>query len=276
MAKDGLTLQDVRVVLTELGRTAGAFDDMLDALEGAEATARESEARTRRFVADAAHELRTPVTGVRAAAEAALAAGVHADPEQRERLQLLVVREARRAGRLVEDLLSLAGIESGLTLRYEPVDLAALVTAEAERTRVLAPELRVEVLAGPGTVLGDPVRIGQVVANLLDNARRYTGRPGAVQVRLDAGADLARVLVVDDGPGVPPAERERIFDRLVRLDQARVQETSTGATAGSGLGLAIARGLARAHGGELVCVDPPAPWPGAAFVLTLPRGPNRR
>jgi len=78
------------------------------------------------------------------------------------------------------------------------------------------------------------------------------------------------VLVVDDGPGVPVAERERIFDRLVRLDQARTRETATGTTSGSGLGLSIARGIARAHGGDLVCVEPPAPWTGAAFELSLP------
>ncbi|WP_111768575.1 HAMP domain-containing sensor histidine kinase [Nakamurella deserti] len=256
---------------TELGRTAAAFDGMLDALEGAEAAARQSERRTRQFVADAAHELRTPIAGVRAAAEAVLSAGADVAAQERERLELLVVREARRAGRLVEDLLSLAGIESGLALRVEPVELSALLAAEVERTRLVGRAgLGVELDARPCTVPADPVRLGQVVANLLDNARRYTDRPGRVRVHLDRDPDGVRVLVVDDGPGVPAADRERIFDRLVRLDRARVQETVTGSTSGSGLGLSIARGIARAHGGDLLCVEPPAPWTGAAFVLSLP------
>lgn len=261
---------------TELGRTAAAFDDMLDALEGAEATAQSSESRTRQFVADAAHELRTPIAGVQAAAEAVLAAGADADLEHRERLQLLVVREARRAGRLVEDLLSLANIESGLALRVESVDLAALLTSEAERTRVLSPGLSVEVVAQPCPVILDPMRIGQVVANLMDNARRYTHRPGRILVQLfEDGPDVV-VTVTDDGPGIPAAERERIFDRLVRLDQARVQEAATGTTAGSGLGLSIARGIARAHQGDLLCIDPPMPWWGACFELRLPRAGTSR
>src|SRR5690606_30966270 len=104
---------------TELGRTAAAFDEMLDALEGAEAAARAEEARTRRFVADAAHELRTPIAGVQAVAEAALAPDM--PPEERERLHLLMLRESRRAGRLVDDLLVLARLDAGLELRREPV-----------------------------------------------------------------------------------------------------------------------------------------------------------
>jgi len=243
---------------TELGRTAAAFDSMLDELEGAEATARASEARTRRFVADAAHELRTPIAGAQAVAEAALAPDMA--PEERERLHLLMLRESRRAGRLVDDLLVLARLDAGLELRREPVDLLELTRSEVERAQLLAPDQEVEVRGEPVTVTGDASRLAQVLGNLLDNARRHAAQ-GAVTVTVSDG-DPAVVLVTDDGPGVPPTDRERIFDRLVRLDEAR------GEDGGAGLGLAIARGIARAHGGDLRCVDPPS-GRGAAFELTL-------
>ncbi|GAA5158624.1 hypothetical protein GCM10023321_38670 [Pseudonocardia eucalypti] len=258
---------------TELGRTAAAFDDMLDALEGAEraareaeaaardseATAVESEARTRRFVADAAHELRTPITGLRAAAEAALRTG--ATGEDRDRLQLLLIREAGRAGRLVEDLLSMAQIDAGLRLTPEPVELRALADAEAERVRLLAPSVHVDVAGDPLTVRADPQRLSQVLANLLDNARRYTPEDGTITVAVRRGDGRALVTVADTGPGVPEADRERIFDRLVRLDESRGR---SGGLGGAGLGLAIARGIARAHGGELRC------GADSVFELTLP------
>ncbi|MBP2340990.1 signal transduction histidine kinase [Saccharothrix coeruleofusca] len=239
---------------TELGRTAAAFDDMLDSLEG-------SEARTRRFVADAAHELRTPVAGVRAVAEAL----VHSSgAEERERLNLLLVREARRAGRLVDDLLDLARIDAGLRLRREPVDLLELAEAEAARTRVLAPWLDVAVSGTPAVVSGDPERLAQVLANLCDNARQAVGPSGRVRLTTSTSATSAVLVVTDDGPGVPEAERERVFDRLVRLDEARDRRRG-----GAGLGLSIARGVVRAHGGELSCV-PPDDGRGAAFRVVLP------
>jgi two-component system, OmpR family, sensor kinase len=257
---------------TELGRAASAFDQMVDALEGAEltarhaeATARASEGRTRQFVADAAHELRTPLAGVQAAAEAVLQAGPAGSVEERERLHLLLVREARRAGLLVEDLLALARIDAGLELQRVPVDLVTLAHAEADRTRLLAPSLRVTVLGGgPVTAHADPERITQVLANLLDNARRHTPPGGEITIRAWPAWPYAVLSVADNGPGVAPADRERIFDRLVRLDAARTADSG-----GAGLGLAIARGIARAHGGDLRCADP-GPAGGALFVLTLP------
>lgn len=266
---------------TELGRAAHAFDEMLDALEGverqarhAEAHARASESRTRRFVADAAHELRTPIAGVQAAAEAVLQAGQDADPGERERMQLLLVREARRAGRLVEDLLSLARIDAGLELHREPVDLFALAANEADRTRLLAPASTVEVTGDPVLVPADPQRIAQVLANLLDNARRHGRADGGIGVHVARRGPLAELTVSDSGPGVEPADRERIFDRLVRLDSARTARPDGAGPSGAGLGLAIARGIARAHGGDLRCVEPEPPWRGARFVLTLPTAPD--
>jgi two-component system OmpR family sensor kinase len=249
---------------TELGRAAAAFDDMLDALEGAEAGARDAAERTRRFVADAAHELRTPLAGVQAVAEAAMAPELSA--EERERLNLLLLRETRRAARLVDDLLVLARLDAGLPLRREPVDLLELARAEADRVRLLTPDRALDVDGAPGLVAGDGQRLGQVLGNLLDNASRHTPPGGRVTVRVWSGG-MTVVQVTDTGPGVPRADRERIFDRLVRLDDARARDGG-----GSGLGLAIARGIARAHGGDLRCVEPPGGH-GAAFVLTLPAGP---
>jgi signal transduction histidine kinase len=256
---------------TELGRTAAAFDEMLDALEGAEARALASESRTRQFVADAAHELRTPIAGVQAASEAILAAGPDSTEPRRERLQVLMLGEARRASRLVDDLLSLASIDTGLDLRLGPVELAELVTAQAEQTRLLAPGLTVDVNAPPCTVRADHHQLTQLIANLLENARRYVPRPGRVLLSVACNASGTDVLVTDDGPGIPAADRERIFDRMVRLDDARTRgDESTDQAVGFGLGLAIARGIARSHGGELTCVPPTAPWTGAAFLLHLP------
>ena len=265
---------------TELGRAAGAFDEMVDALEGAEHTARTSEGLTRQFVADAAHELRTPIAGVQAAAEAVLQAGPTGSPDERDRMHLLLVREARRAGRLVEDLLVLARIEAGLDLHRVPTDLVTLARAEAERTRLLAPGLTVTVGAAPAptgerdpgqdaaTALADPERVAQILGNLLDNARRHTPAGGTITATVRPAGPWVEVTVADTGRGVAAPDRERIFDRLVRLDAARSADSG-----GAGLGLAIARGIARAHGGDLRCVDP-GPAGGALFVLTLPTTPN--
>lgn len=252
---------------TELGRTAAAFDDMLDALEDAQvraedaaAEARRSEVRTRRFLSDAAHELRTPVTGVQTLAES-LVRQPDADLARRERIATTLVRETRRAGALVADMLELARIEDGAPLDRRAVDLAELAAAEAERVALLAPGMTVEVDASPTWVDADPGRIAQILANLLENARRHGPPDGTVRLEVSGDGEQAVVDVVDEGPGIPPADRERVFDRLVRLDDARSRDAG-----GAGLGLPIARALARAHGGDLRVVDSER---GARLRLTL-------
>jgi two-component system OmpR family sensor kinase len=254
---------------TELGRTAAAFDEMLDSLEGAERTARGSEQYMRQFVADAAHELLTPVTGLQTAAETLLQLDPDAPAQRREELELLLVRESRRAGTLVADLLELARIDAGLVLRCQPVRLKELAQAQADRIRLVAADHTVEVHGPELQIEADPDRITQILANLLDNARDGTAPNGVIEIVLQllpadgaSAPNYAQILVQDNGPGVAPADRERIFQRLVHGQRSR----------GSGLGLPIARGFARAHGGDLVYIDRPDGHRGAAFLLTLPLG----
>ncbi|WP_235451105.1 HAMP domain-containing sensor histidine kinase [Frigoribacterium sp. RIT-PI-h] len=251
---------------TEIGRVAVAFDEMLDGVEGAGRTALDAETRVRAFVSDAAHELRTPVAGMRAAADTLVRSPGTTD--ERERLATHVVREAERASRLIDDMLLMARVDQGISLDVAPVDLGASLLADVERQRLRRPslDLRVVLPDGPVVVAADAGRVSQIVGNLVDNAARATGGTGQVTLWLDASraAEVAG-FVPDDGPGVPDADRERVFDRLGRLDQAR---RSGGG--GAGLGLPIARGLARARGGALVGGASGSGRPGGVFRLTLP------
>lgn len=259
---------------TELGLAASAFDAMLDALEDSElraqqaaAAAQRAEHATRQFLVDAAHELRTPIAGIQVAAEQlASTAGQHeADSAARGqyRRASLLLSDARRAGRLVADMLDLSRIDSGLALNLLDTDLAGIVDGEVQRAVMLAPQVEV-VRTGltQCVVSADPTRVAQILSNLLDNARRYTPAGGSITVDLSTGAEVAEVTVTDTGPGVPDDERDRIFERLVRLDAGRARDHG-----GAGLGLPIARALARAHGGELVCLPHDG---GAQFRLSLP------
>lgn len=250
---------------TELGRTATAFDDMLDSLEGAERRALASEESMRRFVADAAHELRTPLAGIAAAAEAVLQEPGEGDPEARQRLLVALGREAHHAGRLVDDLLDLARIDTGLPLRRESVDIRQVLIAQVDRARLLFPQLHFDADGQSVTVAADPARIGQVLANLLNNACDVTPAGGTIRTAVTRSPRAVVVTVHDGGPGLAAEDRERIFDRLVRLNASRDRQGS-----GAGLGLTIARGIARAHGGDVTCEPPPPGTSGAVFVLRLP------
>lgn len=252
---------------TEIGRVAVAMDEMLDAVEGAEHDAVAAEARVRSFLSDAAHELRTPVAGVRAAADTLVRGG--GDDATREALAVHVVRQADRAARLVDDMLTMARLDRGIELDRRSVDLGAVLVAEGDRLRLRLPsvDLRVAVPDGPVPATVDAERLAQVVGNLVDNAARATGGRGTVVITLeDRGREVA-VRVADDGPGIPPADRERVFDRLVRLEVSRDARTG-----GAGLGLPIARGIAEAHGGTLRYGEAAggAALGGAVFELALP------
>jgi signal transduction histidine kinase len=252
---------------TELGQTAQAFDEMLDELEGAETRARQAEERTRAFLADAAHELRTPIAGVQAAAETLLHHDDQLDHDERQHLQALLVREAERAGALISDLLTAARLDAGIDLDLAPVSLRTLAQSEIDRVRLLHPET-VVTISGPEVIArADAAKVSSILRNVIDNAVRAAGPGGQVHLIVREHDQLAIAEIWDSGPGVPPSQRERIFERLVRLDHGRA-----GDAGGSGLGLAIARGFARAHGGDLTCEDPRGS--GAMFRLVLPLEPR--
>jgi PAS domain S-box-containing protein len=236
--------------ITEQRWLASTLDATLVALETALEEARASDARSRRFLADAAHQLRTPVAGIRACAETLLRGPPQFD---RDRLLADMVRETSRASRLVTGLLRIARLDEGGELAPSSCDLAELCRDEAERAAVLAPDLEIVVdsakLRGRPTLDADAVR--EILANLLDNARRHARRHITVTTTTRDGA--VEVRVADDGPGVAAGMEERVFERFVSLDNR----------GGSGLGLPIARGLARAHGGDLR-------YEAGAFVLTVP------
>lgn len=261
---------------TELGRAASAFDAMLDALEDSEHRARgaadaaeRANTATRGFLADAAHELRTPIAGMHAGAEQIVAAAMvrdHKDDDAQRRRAELVLADARRAGRLVADMLDLSRIDAGITLQPVPCDLAAIAESECRRAATLAPSLDVRRTGEASVPIhGDPVRLGQIVTNLADNARRHTPPGGSITVDVRRSGPTATLTITDSGTGIPRDQREHVFERLVRLDDARSRDHG-----GAGLGLPIARALARAHGGDLTCIENA---PGARFVLTLPGPP---
>lgn len=214
-----------------------------------------------RFLANVSHDLKTPLTGLRLHAE--LLGAEDLDAATRQRYGAVVRAEGARLSALVEDLLELSALQQGRRqVEVEPVDLAATVRAEAEAWRPLfereGTALRVDV-HGDAEALADPVALGRIVTNLLQNAMRH-GRPprdgGPSWVRLEAGPG-PRVVVRDNGPGVPAALREQLFARTLR--RAPVGE-------GLGLGLAVSRELARACGGDLHCRDDGS----TLFEVTLP------
>jgi signal transduction histidine kinase len=273
---DSITAGDIRQRLrpskkkTELGKLATALDKMLDSLafsltseRQAHARASRSEERMRNFLSDASHELRTPIAGLQWSAEALLRHGE--ERERREQLSFEIAKQARRASQLVGDLLAMARLDQGLKLERKPIDLSELAAEEVERVREQEPRIKLQLASESDCPLvGDADRIRQVIANLIDNARKAMGGEGEIDVSVRRNGKFAELVVRDSGPGVPADERERIFERFVRLDEAR---RSSKYGYGSGLGLAIARSIAEAHGGKLVCAESDA---GARFVLEIP------
>jgi two-component system OmpR family sensor kinase len=243
---------------TELGSLARAFDQMVEALEKAIEEARASDAATRRFLADASHELRTPIAALQASVETLL----REQPErpERDRLEAAVARESERLGRLVDDLLGLARLETH-PARIS-VDLATIVRPLIDDAHTRAPSAAITLSAdNDTTVNGDPDALERVLRNLIDNALAAIQPTGVIEVRLQRCNGCVQARVADDGPGVPEHQRERIFERFVRLDSTNP---------GHGLGLAIARRIAEQHRGDLTC--DPAPN-GASFTLSLPKEP---
>ena len=225
---------------------ADAFNHMLDRLTDAFAS-------QRAFVADASHELRTPLTVIRGQLEV-LAAQSAPSGEEVRRVERLVQSEIARISRLVDDLLLLAKAEQTQFLRVEPIELDGYVQALWDGMSLLA-QRRFELGSiPPGTLHADPDRLAQALRNLVGNAIDHTAAGhGLVRMLVQIVPDgRIRFVVEDDGPGIPLAQRERIFDRFYRTDAARDR-----ASGGTGLGLAIARAIIEAHGGRVVAGGSP-------------------
>jgi two-component system, OmpR family, sensor kinase len=240
----------------ELRTLAEAFNHMLDRLDRAFA-------QQRRFVSDASHELRSPLTAIRGQLEV-LARNDSPSAEDVRRVEAMTMKEMGRVERLVDDLLALARLDEGAGLELREVQVAVflgdLTAAEANETTEAGE------LCG-GTVRIDPDLLAQVIRNLLSNAHRHAGPGGRVALSAraqgQAGGERLIVTVDDDGPGIPLAERERVFDRFYRSEAARDR-----ASGGSGLGLGIARSILARHGGRIWIDD--SPLGGARVSIALP------
>jgi signal transduction histidine kinase len=239
----------------EVRRLAESFNLMLDRLEAA------FEGQ-RAFVADASHDLRTPLTIVKGQLEV-LARQSEPDAAEVRRVTAQVTAATGRMERLVDDLLLLARTDSGAGAELERGELEPLLTAEAEAFRETAGRT-IEL----GSISSRPVAINReqlarAISNLISNAVTHTSAGGRIQVSAVDRGDRVEINVDDDGPGVPPEMRERVFDRFARLDTSRSSDSG-----GSGLGLAIVKAVAELHGGEASCSD--APLGGARFTVSLP------
>ncbi|MBE1585819.1 sensor histidine kinase [Nonomuraea angiospora] len=231
--------------VARLVRTANQTLDRLD----------EAVAQQRRFASTTSHELRNPIAGLRAQLEEALLHPGEIDPHETIRSALSVTD---RLDAIVGDLLALARLGAGDPAPPELIDLGRLVSQEAPR----AGRVPVRVHAASDVwVRGSHIQLARLLANLVSNAIRHAG--SAVDVFVAASDGEVVVTVADDGAGIAPADRERVFERFTRLDDARHRDAG-----GSGLGLAISRDIARSHGGTLKAEDAPR---GASFVLRLPR-----
>ena len=211
-----------------------------------------------RFVADAAHELRSPLTGVRAALE--VQRGDQGQPELLDDS----ISELDRAGRLIDDLLLLARRQGEVTRRID-VDLDDVARAAVASLRVRRPDLRIEAALAPCRVQGDPDDLTRVVTNLLENAARYGNGRVQISSGLEESGTADRVAVVhvdDDGPGIPQDQQALVFERFARLDASRARSTG-----GSGLGLAIANEIVRDHGGTITVST--SELGGASFGVRL-------
>jgi signal transduction histidine kinase len=234
----------------EVAALAETMNAMLDRLQSAVVS-------QRRFVADASHELRSPLATLRIGLDL-LAANPHVPDQQVQRL----LNETDRLSRLVADLLLLARAdEQGLASRLSDVDLDDLAYRAQERLRANAPSLHIDVRLEPVRIYGDPHQLERAIANLCDNAARHAR--SLIEIGVGVRDGSAHLTVSDDGKGIAPENRERVFDRFVRLDDSRTRSAG-----GAGLGLAITREIAQRHGGS-VSVDA-SPTGGARFDLWVP------
>ncbi|MBJ8345832.1 HAMP domain-containing sensor histidine kinase [Antrihabitans sp. YC2-6] len=256
---------------TEVDRLSIALNGMLAQIQNAfasteasEEAARRSERKMRRFVADASHELRTPLTTIRGFAELFRQGAATDTTMVMDRIE----SEAARMGGLVEDLLTLARMDAQRPLDKKPVDLLGLASDAVHDARAVAPKrtIDLEVIDGPGTpeVLGDEARLRQVLSNLVGNALTHTPPDALIGVRVTTSDKDAILQVTDTGPGLPPDDVDKVFERFFRTDASRTRESG-----GAGLGLSIVSALVTAHGGVVTVESEPGR--GATFTVALPR-----
>lgn len=254
---------------TEVGRLSAALNGMLAQIERAFAARADSEARLRRFIADASHELRTPLTTIRGHA-AMYELGAVSESEDIGRVMGRIESEAQRMGLLVDDMLLLARLDQDRPLGRQPVDLLSLASDAVVDARAVDPTRPIDLSVdtrGPWldevpVVIGDEPQLRQVTANLLTNALRHTPPGTPVHVRVGVQGDSVVLAVADEGPGMSPEIAARVFERFYRSDAGR-----TRARGGSGLGLSIVDAVIRAHGGQVTCQSNPT---GTTFRVTLP------
>jgi two-component system OmpR family sensor kinase len=231
---------------TEVGRLTTALNTMLTRIEESFEVRVESENKLRRFVADASHELRTPLTAIRGFAELHRQGAVVGEDKTKELINR-IEKESIRMSSLVEDLLLLARLDQSRELSEDPVDLNTLITEVAASARAAGPDHPIEVKLGESEifVLGDSLRIHQVIANLLANARTHTPAGTKIVITAEQGINETIISVSDNGPGLSQEDQDRIFERFYRADPARVRNSIEG----SGLGLSIVDAVMTAHGG---------------------------
>ena len=251
---------------TEAGELGLALNRMLGTIEEAFDERTRSEGRLRQFVADASHELRTPVTTIRGYAELYRSGGLDERGELDEAMRR-TEQEAVRMGSLVDDLLELARLDQGRPLAREAVDLDALARDAVRDAGAVDPDRPVSLAsAGPLLVQGDEARLRQIVGNLVGNARVHTPPDAAIELRVHRDGDRAVLEVRDEGPGMDPEVAARAFERFYRADPSRSRHRG-----GSGLGLSIVQATVAAHDGT-VSIDT-APGQGTTIRVELPVAP---
>jgi two-component system OmpR family sensor kinase len=250
---------------TEIGRLGVAFNDMLDGISTLLGERRRSEHRLRQFVADASHELRTPVAAVRGYTDL-YNAGALPDEAAVERAMKRMGFEAKRMGALVDDLLTLIQADAERTLAHERVDLADLLTGVVDDAAVIDPTRTWRLTGGYGeaVVVGDRLRLHQLFANLLANVRTHTPPGTVATIAVLPGLDEIAISVSDNGPGVSDEDLSRLFDRFYRVDPSRSRENG-----GTGLGLSIVAAIVRSHGGQIIASH--TQGGGLTMTVVLPR-----
>ena len=248
---------------SEIGRLGIALNGMLSQIEAAFGERTRSEARLRRFIADASHELRTPLTSIRGYAEM-MRRGAQDSPEDSALARRRIEEESVRMSRMVDDMLVLARLGQGRPLEREPVDLQAIATDAVADAHAVAPQRSITLDAPASVVIsGDDTRLRQAMGNLLRNALVHTPSGTPIEVELGAHDGVANMSVVDHGPGLLPDDAGRVFEPFYRPDPSRSRDSG-----GAGLGLSIVAAVVDAHGGSVKVSD--TPGGGATFEVVLP------